>query len=113
MITTFDPLLRRSDNARIIGLTTSVAAKACAFLGVYGASKSAFETPLLAYANENRADGRLAVAIVDPGATRTKMRALAYPGEDPMTLKEPGVVADRVVALANDGFETGLREVVK
>ena len=113
LITAFDPLLRKSGNARIIGLTTSVAAKPRAFWGVYGASKSAFETLLLAYADENRAHGRLTVAIVDPGATRTKMRALAYPGEDPMTLKEPGVVADRIVALVTTGFETGQREVVK
>lgn len=112
MIAAFDPLLRRSAKAQIIGLTTSVAARPRAFWGVYGASKSAFETLLLAYADENRAQGRLHVAIVDPGATRTKMRALAYPGEDPMTLKEPIVVADRIAALVAGGFETGLREKV-
>lgn len=112
LITAFDPLLRRSNNARVIGLTSSVATKARAFWGVYGASKAAFEVLLGSYAEENRNQGRLHVAIVDPGATRTKMRALAYPGEDPATLKEPSVVADRIVAMVVNGFETGLRERV-
>jgi hypothetical protein len=40
------------------------------------------------------------------------MRAEAYPGEDPATVKEPSVVGDRIAALAVDGFETGLRERV-
>ncbi len=46
-------------------------------------------------------------AIVYPGATRTKMRARAYPGEDPNSVKEATVVADRIVALAIEGFEAG------
>jgi len=47
------------------------------------------------------------VAIVDPGATATKMRAKAYPGEDPATLKTPDIVAARILALATEEFETG------
>jgi len=47
------------------------------------------------------------VGIVDPGATRTKMRARAFPGEDPATVKAPEVVAERIAALAASGFETG------
>jgi NAD(P)-dependent dehydrogenase (short-subunit alcohol dehydrogenase family) len=112
LIAAFDPLLRRSASARIIALTSSVAANPRAFWGVYGASKAAFETMVSAYAQENANQGRIKVAIVDPGATRTKMRASAYPGEDPMTLKEPSVVADRIVALVTAGFETGYRERV-
>lgn len=112
LIAAFDPLLRKSAHARLIGLTSSVAASPRAFWGVYGASKAAFENMLQSYAEENRNLGRLSVAIVDPGATRTRMRALAYPGEDPATLKEPTVVADRIANLAAKGFETGLREVI-
>jgi NAD(P)-dependent dehydrogenase (short-subunit alcohol dehydrogenase family) len=112
LIAAFDPLLRRSASARIIALTSSVAANPRAFWGVYGASKAAFETMVAAYAEENASQGRIKVAIVDPGATRTKMRASAYPGEDPMSLKEPSVVADRIVALVTEGFETGYRERV-
>ena len=55
----------------------------------------------------------LRVAIVDPGATRTEMRARAYPGEDPMTVKPPEVVADRLVALLIEGFDGLHRERIE
>ncbi len=64
------------------------------------------------YAEETRNAGRIKVAIVDPGRTRTKMRAQAYPGEDPATLKGPDVVASRIAELLATGFETGHRERV-
>lgn len=112
MIAAFDALLRKSGRARLVGITSSVGATPRAFWGAYGASKAAFDTLLGAYAEENRNMGRLSVAIVDPGATRTKMRAQAYPGEDPASLKSPDAVASRIVALLNDGFETGHRERV-
>jgi NAD(P)-dependent dehydrogenase (short-subunit alcohol dehydrogenase family) len=112
MIAAFDALLRKSDAARLIGVTSSVGARPRAFWGGYGASKAAFDTLLGAYAEENRATGRIKVAILDPGATRTRMRASAYPGEDPNALKDPTIVADRIVALMIDGFETGLRDRV-
>jgi NAD(P)-dependent dehydrogenase (short-subunit alcohol dehydrogenase family) len=108
MIAAFDPLLRKSDAAKIIGLTTSVAGTPRAFWGAYGASKAGFETLLGAYAEENKNIGRLSVLILDPGATRTQMRAKAYPGEDPSTLKEPSAVADRVLDLITGGFENGV-----
>ena len=57
--------------------------------------------------------GRIRTAIVDPGATRTKMRARAYPGEDPTSVKPPETVAARIVALACDGFEAGHFERVE
>lgn len=50
------------------------------------------------------------VAVVDPGATRTAMRAKAYPGEDPQTIKDPAEVAKRIVALLGEDFATGHRE---
>jgi NAD(P)-dependent dehydrogenase (short-subunit alcohol dehydrogenase family) len=112
MIAAFDALLRQSENARLIGVTSSVGARPRAFWGGYGASKAAFDTLLGSYAEENRTTGRIKVAILDPGATRTKMRASAYPGEDPNLLKDPKVVADWIVALMTEGFETGLRDRV-
>jgi NAD(P)-dependent dehydrogenase (short-subunit alcohol dehydrogenase family) len=112
MIAVFDPLLRKSEAARIIGLTSSVAPKPRAFWGAYGASKAAFENLLSAYAQENQNLNRIKVAIVDPGATRTKMRAKAYPGEDPAQLKAPEIVAERIKSLILDDFETGHREAV-
>jgi NAD(P)-dependent dehydrogenase (short-subunit alcohol dehydrogenase family) len=113
MIAAFDPLLRQSDAARIIGLTSSVGRSPRAFWGVYGASKAAFETLLDAYGQENEHPGRVRTAIVDPGATRTKMRARAYPGEDPASLKPPEAVAEAICDLVVNGFESGHRLRVK
>ena len=56
------------------------------------------------YAQEVRNISKVRVAIVDPGATRTEMRAKAYPGEDPSTVKLPQVVADSVVSLLGEQF---------
>jgi NAD(P)-dependent dehydrogenase (short-subunit alcohol dehydrogenase family) len=110
MIAAFDALLRRSEGgAKLIGLTSSVGRKPRAYWGAYGASKAAFETLIETYGEESRATGRVRVAIVDPGATRTRMRADAYPGEDPASLKEPSTVAQAIVDLVHFGFETGDR----
>lgn len=107
MIAYFDPLLRKSDNAIVIGLSSSVARKARAFWGGYGASKAAFENILLSYAEEVANLSKIKVAIVDPGRTRTDMRAKAYPGEDPNSVKEPKIVAETILGLIDKGFETG------
>ena len=56
---------------------------------VYGASKAAFETLLECYAQETMNVAKVRVALVSPGATRTAMRARAYPGEDPASVKAP------------------------
>lgn len=107
MLAAFDPMLRKSAGARVIGLTSSVGRTPRAYWGAYGASKAAFETLLGAYGDETAEISRIRTAIVDPGATRTKMRARAYPGEDPQAVKAPEVVAARIVSLAVDGFDPG------
>ncbi len=112
LIAAFDTMLRASPAARIIGITSSVGTDPRAYWGGYGASKAAFENLLLTYADETATAGRVRVAIVDPGATRTAMRAKAYPGEDPATLKGPEVVAARIAALLASDFETRHRERV-
>lgn len=112
LIQSFDPMLRRSAGARVIGVTSSVARSPRAYWGAYGASKAAFETLLEAYGDELAEIGKVRVAVLDPGATRTKMRARAYPGEDPASVKPPEVVADRIVQLAIDGFPANHRERV-
>ncbi len=109
LIAAFDPLLRQSEAAKVIGVTSSVGRVPRAYWGAYGGSKAAFETLLDAYAEENRAGNRIHVAIVDPGATRTAMRAKAYPGEDPGSVKDPAAVAANIVSLATNGFVTGHR----
>lgn len=110
MIGAFDPLLRAAPVGRVIGLTSSVGATARAYWGAYGASKAAFEALLCTYADETAAVGRIKVAIVDPGATRTAMRARAFPGEDPATLKGPEVVGARIAALVSEDFASPHRE---
>ena len=113
MIAAFDPLLRKSDAPRLVGITSSVATTPRAFWGVYGASKAAFEVMLSAYAQETCNVGRIKVAIIDPGATATKMRQKAYPGEDPATLKSPETVGQRVTVLLTEGYETNHRERIE
>ena len=83
LIAAFDPLLKRSGHGRVIGLTSSVGAAPRAYWGAYAATKAAFEVLLECYASEIEKLGDTRVAILDPGATRTTMRARAYPGEDP------------------------------
>ncbi len=112
LIAAFDQSLRKSDEPKVIGITSSVGAKPRAYWGSYGASKAAFDTLLAAYAEENETVGPIAVAILDPGATRTKMRERAFPGEDPQTVKPPEAVAKRIVELADGKWNSPLRERV-
>jgi len=113
LLAAFDPLLKRSERGRIIGLTSSVGAQPRPYWGAYGATKAAFDTLLAAHAQEVERISEIKVAIVDPGATRTKMRANAYPGEDPNTVKAPEVVADRLIALVQEDFSSPYRERVE
>lgn len=106
----FDPMLKRAEAARVIGLTSSVGASPRAYWGAYGATKAAFDNLLNCYAQEVEKISNIRVAIVDPGATRTAMRAKAYPGEDPQSVKQPDVVAQRLIALLQEDFPTGHRE---
>jgi len=109
LIAGFDPMLRKSDDARLLAMTSSVGRKPRAFWGAYGASKAALETLVLSYGEEMHNLGNIRTAIVDPGRTRTEMRARAYPGEDPASVKLPSVVADRLVEILASDFETGER----
>jgi NAD(P)-dependent dehydrogenase (short-subunit alcohol dehydrogenase family) len=112
LIASFDPLLKRSADARVIGITTGVVAHPRAYWGGYASSKAAFENLLDCYRQEVERISHIRVAIVDPGATRTAMRASAFPGEDPMSLKPPEDVAERLVALLQEPFASGHRERV-
>ena len=109
LIAAFDPMLRRSEAGRLVAVTSSVGRSPRAFWGAYGASKAALETLVLSYGEEVRNLAPIKTLIVDPGATATTMRARAFPGEDPMTLKTPSVVAEAVVGMLKEDFETGHR----
>ena len=113
MIASFDALLRKSDSGRLVALTSSVGSSPRAFWGAYGASKAALENLVDSYGDEVTNLSQVRTAIVDPGRTRTAMRAKAYPGEDPSTVKEPSVVADAILALLQSEFATGHRLVVE
>ena len=89
-----------------------MAANPRAYWGAYAASKAACDVLLDCYAQEIRAISKIRVAIVNPGATRTAMRARAYPGEDPASVKPPEAVADRLVALLGEPFASPHRESV-
>jgi NAD(P)-dependent dehydrogenase (short-subunit alcohol dehydrogenase family) len=93
MIAQFDPMLRKAERADVVAVTSSVGLEPRAFWGAYGSSKAALETLMLAYADETEHLGKVRVHIVDPGATRTRMRQLAFPGEEPDSVKPPEDVA--------------------
>jgi NAD(P)-dependent dehydrogenase (short-subunit alcohol dehydrogenase family) len=112
MIASFDALLRKSDAGRLVALTSSVGASPRAFWGAYGASKAALENLVQSYGDEVKNLSQVRTVIVDPGRTRTAMRAKAYPGEDPSTVKEPSVVADAILQMLQTEFATGHRLVV-
>lgn len=112
LIARFDPLLKASENPRFIHLTTSVASAPRAYWGAYAASKAAAENLVACYAEETRNTSKVRVAIVDPGATRTAMRAKAYPGEDPASVKLPEAVAERLLSLLGEQFTSPHRETV-
>ena len=107
LIAQFDPMLRRAERADVVGITSTVGHDPRAFWGAYGSSKAAFETLLGAYADETEHTGRMRVHIVNPGATRTRMRELAYPGEDPESVKPPQVVADFILQRLLSDAKTG------
>ena len=112
LIAHFDSLLRKSADPRVLGMTSTVATAPRAFWGAYASTKAGFEVLLDCYAQEVAKVSKIRVAILNPGATRTAMRARAYPGEDPASVKTPETVAARVVALLGEQFASPHRETV-
>ncbi|MFC0245133.1 SDR family NAD(P)-dependent oxidoreductase [Falsochrobactrum ovis] len=100
LIRSTDPLLRASDAGRAILLSSGVAHSCRAFWAPYAASKAAVEVMGRSWAEETK-QMNLKVNSVNPGATRTAMRAQAMPGEDPETLPTPQSVAEKIVQLAD------------
>ena len=109
LIAAFDRSLRQAERADVVVLTSSVGGEPRAFWGAYGSSKAALETLLGSYADETAHTGSIRVHIVDPGATRTRMRALAFPGEEPGSLKPPEAVAAKILERLKADAPTGER----
>jgi NAD(P)-dependent dehydrogenase (short-subunit alcohol dehydrogenase family) len=98
LLRALDPLLRASDAGRVVFVTSGVAATPRAYWGPYSITKAALDALARTYAAET-ATTNVRVNLFSPGPIRTRMRASAMPGEDPMTLKTPEEIADGIVAL--------------
>jgi len=109
LIRGFDALLRQSDKGRVIGISSGAATDPRAYWGPYAASKAGLEALLDSYAEEVANITNVRVAVVNPGGTRTAMRKSAFPSEDPESLKGPDVVAQALLNLLVEDFETKRR----
>ena len=98
LICAMDQLLKFSDAGRVVFVSSGVAALALAYWGPYAVSKSALEALARTYAAET-ATTNVRVNLFTPGPMRTRMRAQAMPGEDPMTLETPDRAAEKIVEL--------------
>src|SRR5216684_2720417 len=98
LICAMDQLLKFSDAGRVVFISSGVAALALAYWGPYAVSKAALETLARTYAAET-ATTHVRVNLFTPGPVRTRMRAQAMPGEDPMTLETADKVAEKIVEL--------------
>ena len=107
LVRSMDPLLRMSDAGRVVFLTSGVGANPRAYWGPYAISKAALDALARTSAAET-VTTNVRVNLLSPGPTRTRMRAAAMPGEDPMSLKTAEPVADKIVELCLPEFqETG------
>jgi len=104
LIRSFDPLLRLSDAGRAIFVSSGAARNAHPYWGPYSASKAALESLVRTYAGEI-SNTAVRANIVSPGGVRTAMRAQAFPGEDPNSLRTPDEITDVFVTLAEAGFQ--------
>jgi NAD(P)-dependent dehydrogenase (short-subunit alcohol dehydrogenase family) len=98
LVRSLDPLLRASDAGRAIFMTSGLAQKCWPYWGPYSISKAALEAMVKTYAAECETTN-IRANCFSPGATRTKMRAQAMPGEDPETLPSADTVAAQIVPM--------------
>ena len=99
LLRSFDPLLKMSDAGRAIFVTAAAAGNNTPFWGSYAVSKAALESMVKTYAAEN-AKTAICANLFDPGPTRTGLRAVAFPGEKPESLKAPEDVCEQILNLA-------------
>lgn len=101
LLRAFEPLVVKANHARLVFVTSGVASHPPAYWGAYATSKAALETMIKTYAAEIT-HTPTKVNLVNPGTTRTDMRAQAMPGEDPMTLPAPEDITEVFVRLAEE-----------
>jgi NAD(P)-dependent dehydrogenase (short-subunit alcohol dehydrogenase family) len=104
LIRTLDPLLKRAEAGRAVFVTSAAATGKYAYWGPYAVSKAGLEALVKTYAHELE-DTPVRVNLVNPGPTRTAMRAKAFPGEDPGTLPAPDELVPMFLELASPDCE--------
>lgn len=105
LVRSLDPLLRLSTAGRAVLVSSGAAHKARAYWGPYSITKAAVEVLARTWAAEVMNISNLKVNLINPGPIRTRMRAKAFPSEDPNTLPAPEEVAAAILALCLPGFE--------
>lgn len=100
LIRTVDPLLKRSDAGRAVFVTSGAASGKYAYWGPYAASKAGLEALVKSWAAELE-NTNVRANLINPGATRTQMRAKAFPGEDPMSLPAPAELVPLFLELSS------------
>jgi NAD(P)-dependent dehydrogenase (short-subunit alcohol dehydrogenase family) len=110
LIRSLDPLLRAADAGRVVFISSGAAHAADfkPYWGPYAITKAALEALARTYAAETMNITRVKVMAANPGPLRTKMRAAAMPGEDPMSLRTPEDFAPKILELCSPGWtQTG------
>ena len=91
-------MLKRSAGGRAVFITSGAATHARAYSGTYPVSKAALNALARVYAAETESTA-VRVNLFNPGPTRTRMRAIVMPGEDPITLPTPEAAAEKILPL--------------
>lgn len=103
LVRSLEPLLKQSDAGRVVFVSSSSAKSCKPYWGLYAATKAALNAMAKSYAGEN-ANSKLNINVVNPGPTRTQMRAKAVPGEDPNSLPHPRDIAPKFIDLMSPNF---------
>jgi NAD(P)-dependent dehydrogenase (short-subunit alcohol dehydrogenase family) len=105
LIRSMDPLLRAAEAGRAIFISSAAGSNAHAYWGLYGSTKAALDMMVRDWAEEVRNVTKIRAMLVNPGRTRTKMRAEAAPGEDPATLPTPDEITPYLIRMALPAWE--------
>ena len=104
LIRALDPLLRAAPAGRVLFVTSGITRNLQPYWGLYAATKAALEAMAVSYALELK-QTQVKVNLINPGVTRTEMRAAAFPGEDPATLPAPADRMEPFIAAVEPGFD--------
>jgi NAD(P)-dependent dehydrogenase (short-subunit alcohol dehydrogenase family) len=101
LLRTLDPILRLSASGRVLFVTSDAAQRCQAYWGPYSVSKAGLEALAKTYAHEVQSTP-VRVNLLDPGRVRTRLRRLAYPGEDENTLPPPEALVPLALSLLTE-----------